>query len=64
MAITDLSALELGRKIKSGEISSEEAVKAQLKRIKEVDKEYSCYVTVLEEEAIQDVYKRQVKSLG
>jgi aspartyl-tRNA(Asn)/glutamyl-tRNA(Gln) amidotransferase subunit A len=53
MAITDLSALELGRKIKSGEISSEEAVKAQLKRIKEVDKEYSCFVTVLEEEAIQ-----------
>ncbi len=49
--ITSLSALELGRMIKSKELSVADAVKAQLAMIKQRDPEYGCYITVLEEEA-------------
>ena len=52
MDLTSLSALELGRKIKNKEVTVEEAVKAQLEKIKAKDKEYNCYITVLEEEAL------------
>lgn len=52
MDITSLTALELGRKIKSGEISVLEATKAQLEVLKERDKEYHAYVTILEEDAL------------
>lgn len=52
MDLTSLSALELGRKIKNKEITVEEAVKAQLEQIKGKDKEYNCYITVMEEEAL------------
>lgn len=49
--ITKLSALELGKLIKSKEISVADAVKAQLEVIKLRDPEYHCYISVLEEEA-------------
>lgn len=49
--ITGLSALELGRLIKSKEITVADAVKAQLASIKQRDQDYNCYITVLEEEA-------------
>ena len=49
MEITALTALELGKKIKAGEVTVEEAVKAQLEKIKERDSVYNCYVTVMEE---------------
>ena len=48
MEITALTALELGKKIKAGEVTVEEAVKAQLEKIKERDGVYNCYVTVME----------------
>ena len=53
MEITALTALELGKKIKAGEVTVEEAVKAQLEKIKERDSVYNCYVTVMEEEALK-----------
>ncbi len=49
--ITTLSALELGRRIKAKELTVADAVKAQLEIIKQRDTEYSCYITVLEEDA-------------
>lgn len=52
MDLTQLSALELGAKIKRKEISVIEATKAQLEKIKERDGNYNCYVTILEEEAL------------
>jgi len=52
MDLTSLSALELGRKIKNKEITVEEAVRAQLEQIKAKDKEYNCYITVMEEDAL------------
>lgn len=52
MEITSLTALELGEKIKSGEISVVEAMKVQLEALKIRDKEYHAYVTIFEEEAI------------
>lgn len=61
MEITALTALELGKKIKAGEVTVEEAVKAQLEKIKERDDIYNCYVTVMEEEALKrakEVQKR------
>ena len=61
MEITALTALELGKKIKAGEVTVEEAVKAQLEKIKERDGVYNCYVTVMEEEALKrakEVQKR------
>lgn len=53
MDITTLTALELSKKIKEGEISVVEATKAQLEKIKSRETQYNCYVTVLEEEAIK-----------
>ena len=49
--LTSMTALELGKKIKAKEITVAEAVKAQLEIIKARDKDYHCYITVLEEEA-------------
>lgn len=50
---TTLTALELGARIKSKEISVVEATKAVLEKIKEKDASYHCYITVLEEEALE-----------
>lgn len=54
MDITALSALELGEKIKKKEITVIDALKAQIDKIKSLDEEFGCYITVTEEEA----YKR------
>jgi aspartyl-tRNA(Asn)/glutamyl-tRNA(Gln) amidotransferase subunit A len=48
MDITSLTALELGKKIKAGEISAVEATKASLDRIKVVDQTYNAYISVCE----------------
>jgi aspartyl-tRNA(Asn)/glutamyl-tRNA(Gln) amidotransferase subunit A len=60
--ITTLSALELGKKIKSKEISVADAVKAQLEIIKQRDTNYHCYITVLEEDAYRqaEVVQRRI----
>lgn len=53
MDITKLTALELAGKIRAGEISVAEAVRAQLDVIAEKEKDYHCYITILEEEALE-----------
>lgn len=50
--ILSLSAVELGKKIASGEITSVEATKAYLDRIGALDKEINAYVTVDTEGAL------------
>ena len=64
MDITSLYALELGKKIKAGEVTVEEAVRAQLDKIKARDSVYNCYVTVMEEEALKRaaVVQKQIDS--
>lgn len=52
MDITKLTALSLGQKIRSGEVRVREAVEAQLSVIREKEKDYHCYITVCEEEAL------------
>ncbi len=49
MDILDLTAVELGRKIKAGEIGVAEAAEASLAQIRELEPELNCYVTVDEE---------------
>lgn len=41
-----LTAVELGKKIKAGEVGAVDAAKACLDRIEKLDKEYNCFVTV------------------
>lgn len=53
MSLMSLTALELGRKIQNKETSSVEAVKEALTKIRRLDKELNCYVTVEEESALQ-----------
>lgn len=50
--ILELTALELGRAIKEGKTTSEEAVKAYIEAIKTEDQKYNSYVTVCEKEAL------------
>lgn len=59
MGITTLSALELGKKIHSREISAVEAVREQLATLKAREEKYNCYITVLEEEALAGAQRVQ-----
>lgn len=53
MSILQLTATELGRKIKAGEITAVEAAQAALAQIKALDSDLNCYVTVDEEGALR-----------
>jgi len=53
MQITELTAVELGRKIKSGEIGVQEAVKASLAQIENQDKNVNAFLTVDEDAALK-----------
>lgn len=53
MSILDLTAVELGKKIKSKEITAVEATKAALAQIKALEPELNCFVTVDEEGAVK-----------
>ena len=64
MDITSLTALELGKKIKSGEISVVEATKASLDKIKVVDKTYNAYISVCEESMAQAEIVQKLISSG
>lgn len=61
MDIFDLSALELGRKIKSSEVSVIEATTAYLDKIEKQDSEYNSYITVLREQALNRAAEVQKK---
>lgn len=50
--LMSLTALELGRKIRSGETSAVEAAKEALAQIRRLDKTLNCYVTIDEEAAL------------
>lgn len=51
--ILKMSALELGRKISAGEMTSVEATTGYLQSIRDSDEKYNCYVTVDEEGAMK-----------
>ena len=59
--ILSLSALELGKKIAAGEITSVEATKAYLDHIGAVEKEINAYVTVDTEGALKAAAEADVK---
>lgn len=61
MDIAKMTAVELGRKIKAKEISVREAVEAVFDRIKSVESEYNCYVTLCEEQALKKAEEIQKK---
>lgn len=52
MSIMSLTAVELGKKIKGGEIGVAEAAKAALEETRKCEDQINSYVTVLEEETI------------
>ncbi|MFI3226775.1 MAG: Asp-tRNA(Asn)/Glu-tRNA(Gln) amidotransferase subunit GatA [Clostridia bacterium] len=52
MSLGNLTALELGQKIKNREVSVVEATKFSLDNIEKYDSTYNCYVTVCKEEAL------------
>ena len=52
MDLMSLTAVELGKKIKSGEVTVAQAAFAALDRIEETDKELNCYVTVADREDV------------
>ena len=53
MSILDLTALELGKKIKAGEITFPQATEAVIKQIKAVEEQVHSYVTLDEEGAMK-----------
>ena len=62
MNLISLTAVELGKKIKSGEVTAVDATKAALEQIKKLDGIYNCYVTVDEEAALQRLPKFRRRS--
>ena len=64
MSILELTAMELGRKIKKREIGVVEATEAALAQIKTLETELNCYVTVDEEGARRQAAKVQDKIDG
>lgn len=52
MRLMDLTAVQLGAKIKAKEVTAVEATLAALENIKQYEEEYNCYVTVDEEGAL------------
>ncbi len=61
MNITGLTALELGKRIKSGDIKVAEATRAVLDEIKKKDGEINAYITVIEDEALKRAEEVQAK---
>ena len=53
MSIRSLTAVQLGKKIKAGEITVREAVEASLAQIDSVEAEVHSYVTICREEALE-----------
>lgn len=59
MELCDFTAVQLGKKIQQGEVSSAEAVREVLKRIHEREDLLHCYVTIDEEGALQQAEEVQ-----
>ncbi len=60
MSILDCTAVELGKKIKSGEVTVVEATKAVLDQIEKSDNTYHCFVTVNKEAALKKAEEIQI----
>ena len=56
MSILDLTAVELGRKIRAGEVTAVEAARAAIDQIKRLEPILNCYAVSYTH---LDVYKRQ-----
>lgn len=61
MNIFNLTALGLGQKIKTREISVKEAVQAAVAKVKEQDHAYNAFITLCEEEALTQAEQVQAK---
>ena len=61
MSITELTAVELGKKIQAGEISAVEAVQASLDRIDRAEEQIHAYVTIDREGALKRAAQVQEK---
>lgn len=61
MEMMNMTAVELGKKIKAGEVSVVEAAKASLDRIQKLDQDYNCFVTVDEAGALARAEEVQKK---
>ena len=57
----EMTAAELGKKIRAGELTAVDAAKAALEKIKEKDEELNCFVTVDEEDALARAARVQEK---
>jgi len=57
--ITQITACELGKLIKERKISAVEAMEEQLAAIKKRETDYQCYLTVAEEEALEEAKRVQ-----
>ena len=64
MDLMSLTAVELGRKIKAGEVSVADATRASLERIEKLEKDYNCFVTVDSENALRqaEVIQKKIDS--
>ncbi len=61
MDILSLTALQLGEKIKEKELTAMDAAKAALEQIAAQEEDYHCYVTVAEEQALEQAEQVQKK---
>ena len=61
MSILDMTALELGKRIQSGDITAVQAAEASLARIKAVEPSIHAYVTVNEEKTMEQAGKVQAE---
>lgn len=61
MSILDMTALELGRRIQSGDITAVQAAEASLARIKAMEPSIHAYVTVNEEKTMEQAGKVQTE---
>ncbi len=59
MNVLDLTAVDLGKKIKAGEVSVVQATEASLEQIRRLDPLLNCYITVDEEGAFTQAIKVQ-----
>lgn len=61
MNLMSLTAVELGKKIRSGEVTAVEAAKEALEQVKKLDGRFNCYVTVDEEAVLKRAEEVQRK---
>ena len=64
MSISDMTALELGKRIQSGDITAVQAAEASLARIKAMEPSVHAFVTVDEEKTMEQAGKVQAKNRG